>query len=85
MLHEKIEIGERISMNEGKRRNLTRGPDGHLHWNDVRNNLYSEHETKQTDYLVKFIGTMIARRKILGLMQEEVADIHPKSHGEEEQ
>ncbi|MFD1676352.1 helix-turn-helix domain-containing protein [Alicyclobacillus fodiniaquatilis] len=60
-------------MNERRKQELTRGSDGLLHWDDVRNDLYSKAEQSETDHLVRLITAMVLRRKILGLTQDELA------------
>ncbi|SFV03805.1 helix-turn-helix domain-containing protein [Alicyclobacillus macrosporangiidus] len=47
--------------------------DGLLHWDDVRKDLYTEEERRETDRIVQLIGALVMRRKSIGLTQEELA------------
>ncbi|MCL6577747.1 helix-turn-helix transcriptional regulator [Kyrpidia sp.] len=57
-----------------EKKGLTRGPDGLLHWQDLRDQYYTKEEQQLNDFLAQLILAMILRRRELGLTQEQLAE-----------
>ncbi|ATY84501.1 XRE family transcriptional regulator [Kyrpidia spormannii] len=57
-----------------EKKGLARGPDGLLHWRDLRDQFYTKEEQRLNDFLAELIGAMVLRRRQLGLTQEQLAE-----------